>query len=217
MEPFHLPTLDGLHLVEGLCEGVALGAEALAGFPSLNTLPHTAQIGFHGVSVHGSESRNKSMVVHIENLHENKKVEDIAGEKIGKRIFVGWPFLQEGLVVAVSDSLLRYEKMVVIPGSRPKVISNPHPPHWLHHWKSKAHRIEDVYSKKCGVITGSVDVLLHVRPLKGFIFISIIHLTGTDCLARSDTLGFWCLCERLRRSRQRDGSGSTNGNIGSCI
>jgi 5'-3' exoribonuclease 1 len=35
MEPFDLPTLDGLHLVQGLCEGVFLGSEALAGFPLL--------------------------------------------------------------------------------------------------------------------------------------------------------------------------------------
>ena len=67
MEPFDLPTLDGLHLVEGLCDGVLIGAEALAGFPSLHTLPHTASLGHHGVNVHGSESRNKSMIVHIEN------------------------------------------------------------------------------------------------------------------------------------------------------
>jgi 5'-3' exoribonuclease 1 len=167
MEPFDLPTLDGLHLIEGLCEGVSLGVEALAGFPSLNTLPHTALLGFHGVNVHGSESRNKSMVVHIKNPHEDKTTEDIAREMIDKRTFMGWPFLQEGLVVAVSDSLFKYEKMVVIPGSPAKVISNPHAPYGLGHWKSKAERIEQIYSKRCGVITGDVDILLHVRPLKG--------------------------------------------------
>jgi 5'-3' exoribonuclease 1 len=42
MESFDLPTLDGLHLVPGPCDGVLTGAEALAGFPSLHTLPHTA-------------------------------------------------------------------------------------------------------------------------------------------------------------------------------
>jgi len=47
----------------GLCDGVLTGAEALAGFPSLHTLPHTALLGSNGVNVHGSESRNKSMVV----------------------------------------------------------------------------------------------------------------------------------------------------------
>ena len=34
MEPFDLPTLNGLHLVPGFCDGVLTGAEALAGFPS---------------------------------------------------------------------------------------------------------------------------------------------------------------------------------------
>jgi 5'-3' exoribonuclease 1 len=167
MESFDLPTLDGLHLVPGLCEGVCLGAEALAGFPSLDTLPHTAQLGFHGVNVHGSESRNKSMVVHIQNPHENRKVEDIAKEMVGKRTFIGWPFLQEGLVTAVSDALFKYEKLVLVPGTPAKIVSNPHVQQGLGHWKSKAERIVSVYSKKCGVITGDVDVLVHVRPLKG--------------------------------------------------
>src|SRR6202044_3820858 len=122
---------------------------------------------FHGVNVHGSESRNKSMVVHIKNPYEDTKTEDIAKEMIGKRTFMGWPFLQEGLVVAVSDSLFKYEKMGVVPGSPPKIISNPHAPHGLGHWKMKAERTETFYSKKLGVIMGSVDVLVHVRPLTG--------------------------------------------------
>ncbi|KAF8799409.1 hypothetical protein BYT27DRAFT_6860710 [Phlegmacium glaucopus] len=43
MEAFDLPTLDELHLIPGLCDGVALGVEAMAGFPSL----HTSQIPLH--------------------------------------------------------------------------------------------------------------------------------------------------------------------------
>ncbi|GLB40750.1 putative multifunctional protein that exhibits several independent functions at different levels of the cellular processes [Lyophyllum shimeji] len=167
MEPFDLPTLDGLHLVPGLCDGVLTGVDALAGFPSLKTLPHTATLGFHGVNVHGSESRNKSMVVQIVNPHEHAKTEDIARKMVGERTFMGWPFLQEGLVVAVSDSLFKYEKMAVVPGTPPKVLSNPHAPQGLGHWKMKAERIEQVYSKRSGVLTGPVEILLHVRPLKG--------------------------------------------------
>ena len=44
----------------------------------MNTLRHNAQIGFHGVNVHGSESRNKSVVVHVDNDLENVKPEKIA-------------------------------------------------------------------------------------------------------------------------------------------
>jgi 5'-3' exoribonuclease 1 len=167
MEPFDLPTLDGLHLVPGLCDGVLTGAAALAGFPSLHTLRHTGLLGFHGVNVHGSDSRNKSMVIHIENPYEDTKTELIAMEMVDKRTFTGWPFLQEGLVVAVSDSLFKYEKMSVVPGTPPKVISNPHAPHGLGLWKMKADRIETFYSKKLGVVMGGINVLMHVRPLKG--------------------------------------------------
>ncbi|KAI5988596.1 exonuclease II [Pisolithus albus] len=168
MEPFDLPTLDGLHLVPGLREGVVLGAKALAGFPSLETLSYTSEICHHRVNVHGAESPNKSVIVHIENPHENRKIEEIAKEMVGKRTFVGWPFLREGLVVAVSDSMFKYEQMVVVPGSAPRIVANPHSaPQGLSHWKSKAERIQYIYSKKCGVITGDVDVLVHVRPLKG--------------------------------------------------
>ncbi|KZT67451.1 hypothetical protein DAEQUDRAFT_673200 [Daedalea quercina L-15889] len=107
------------------------------------------------------------MVVHIENPHEQRKAEDIANEMIGRRTFIGWPFLQEGMVSAVSDSLFKYEKMAVIPGKPLKVISNPHSQQGLALWKSKADQKEQFYSKRCGVIIGDIQVLVHVRPLKG--------------------------------------------------
>jgi 5'-3' exoribonuclease 1 len=167
MEPFDLPTLDGLHLVEGLCDGVFLGSSALAGFPSLKTVPHTAQLGYHGVNVFQSESRNKSMIVHIENRFEGKTAKDVAEEMVGKRTFIGWPFLLEGLVVAVSDSLFRHEKIPFGKGQE-KVLATPHGQDALHSWHRKAERIEQVYSKRFGVIIGQTDLLVHVRPLKGW-------------------------------------------------
>lgn len=166
MESFNLPTLDGLHLVEGLCDGVFLGSSALAGFPSLKTVSHTAILGFHSVNVFQSETRNKSMVIHIQNRFEGRKVQEVAEEMVGKRTFVGWPFLQEGLVVAVSDSLFRYEKLVV-GKNQEKILANPHRQDWLNLWPRKVERIEYVYSKRSGVLVGQTDFLVHVRPLKG--------------------------------------------------
>lgn len=167
MGPFDLPILDGLHLVPGLCDGVFLGADALAGFPSLKTLPHTAALDFHSVNVHGSESKNKSMIVKIENPPTGLKVEEVAKMMIGQETFIGWPFLQEGLVVSISDYLFKYEKIAVVPNSPPKILSTPHVQQGLALWKTRAERIESVYSKKYGILTGPVEVLLHVRPLKG--------------------------------------------------
>jgi 5'-3' exoribonuclease 1 len=146
---------------------VLLGAQALAGFPSMKTLPHSVTIGVHGVNVHGSESRNKSIVVHIKNPYEGRKMEDMARTFIGAHVYVGWPFLREGVVAAVSDSLFKYENMSVVVNGPEKIIPNPHSQRGLGMWKMKADQIQHTYSKRSGVLTGEIDVLLHVRPLRG--------------------------------------------------
>lgn len=164
MESYDLPSLDGLHLVQGLCDGVLLGAQSLAGFPSLKTIPSCATLENHRVNIHGSESRNKSMIVRIENLCKGKETQELAEEMIGRRVFIGWPFLQEGKVTAVSDSSFKYKKIL---GASGKIVSSPHPLRGISQWKLKSNNIESYYSKQCGVITGTVSVLVHVLPLKG--------------------------------------------------
>ncbi|KAJ9477665.1 5'-3' exoribonuclease 1 [Pseudozyma hubeiensis] len=162
---FDLPTLNGLRLVKGLPQGVELGVRALAGFPSLKTLPHYGRLGHHGVNIFQSESKGVSMVVTIENAYEDAKTETIAAAMIGNRAFLNWPFLTEGLVVGVSDNLFRYEMGMV--GGQQKVIANPHQGASLSDFQRKAERAEYHYSKRMGVLIGDVDVLVHIRPLKG--------------------------------------------------
>ncbi|KIY46224.1 hypothetical protein FISHEDRAFT_66523 [Fistulina hepatica ATCC 64428] len=122
------------------------------------------------------------MVIHISNPYDEVidvcggqtvvtkpriKTEEIARRFIGARTFINWPFLQEATVVAVSDNLFRYEKLAVVPGVKPRVVGSPHTHQGIGHFHSKAERIESAYSKRFAVITGNIDVLLHVRPLKG--------------------------------------------------
>ncbi|CAO1627148.1 unnamed protein product [Sympodiomycopsis kandeliae] len=166
VQTYHLPTLQGgLELIKGLPEGVGLGSDAMAGFPSLKNLSHYARLGYHGVSVFQGESKNESVVINIDNKYEDVSVKDIAESMVGKRTFVAWPFLQEGLVIAVSDSLFRYEMGLV--GNAKKVIQNPHSSEAQSSWRRKAAKIEHHYSKRFAVIIGDVEIILHVRPLKG--------------------------------------------------
>jgi hypothetical protein len=162
---YALPSLDGLTFIEGLLPGVQLGSSALAGFPSMQTLPHVAQLAYHGVNVHNSDSKNPSMVLTIENSWDGKKTEEAAEAMIGKKVYSGWPFLREGLVVGVSDSHFRYERTKM--GGKGKIVSTPHSVGDLGQFKRKAERVEHFYSKRFGIVTGEVGVLLHVRPLKG--------------------------------------------------
>jgi 5'-3' exoribonuclease 1 len=159
LETYHLPTLDGgLTLLPGLMPGVALGKDAISGFPSLDTIPHTGSLLFHGVNVFQSDSRKETMVVSLDNLFENVTVEQAAQKLVGQRVHVGYPYLREALVTALEDELFFYES---VGGGQPKGQGD------IVRFKRSADKIEYQYSKSKGCIIGGVEVLVHARPLKG--------------------------------------------------
>ncbi|KAI9933239.1 hypothetical protein AWENTII_002731 [Aspergillus wentii] len=161
---FDLPAMDGLEPHVGLVDGAQLGASALAGFPSLKTLPHVGQLGFHGVCVFQQESRNESQVITLLEP-ESRSSSELAKQKLGKRVFVGYPFLQEALVVRVSDELFDY----LLPEGEQHAVSVPHTPAQIEQWKKKADKIEGIYSKRLGTVIGPVEAMVHVQMLKGLI------------------------------------------------
>ncbi|KAI9781935.1 MAG: hypothetical protein M1835_004143 [Candelina submexicana] len=166
---FDLPTMDGLDVYVGLMKGVKLGEAALAGFPSLKTLPQAGVLGFQSVNVFQQDSRNESMVVTLLDADTRTKVE-VAKAKLDRKVHVNYPFLQEAKVVRVSDELFDY----VLPqdGTTAQAIPIPHSPQEIDQWRKKAERIENFYSKRLGMIIGPVESLTHVEMLKG--------LTKTD-------------------------------------
>ena len=160
---YDLPTMDGVENYVGLVEGVKLGEAALAGFPSLKVLPHNGQLGFHAVNVFQQDSRNESMVVTLVDPEKRAMVEE-AKKKLSQSVHVGYPFLQEAKVMRVSDELFDY--ILATDGSG-QVISKPHTQQEIDAWHRKAERIEGNYSKRLGLVIGSVESLLHVDQLKG--------------------------------------------------
>ena len=160
---FDLPTMDGLDVYIGLMEGVKIGESALAGFPSLRTLPSHGALGFHAVNIFQQESRNESMVITLLDTETRTNVEN-AKKQLGKRVHVGFPFLSEGKVIKVSDELFDY-----LPSPQPGMspIAVPHAPPDIIAWRHKVDRIEGTYSKRMGMIIGHVDSLVHVDILKG--------------------------------------------------
>lgn len=160
---FELPTMEGLAIHVGLMNGVKLGQSALAGFPSLQTLPHSANLGFHGVNVFQQDSRNESMVVTILDSEKRGNFE-LAKTQLGRRVHVGYPFLSEARVVRVSDELFNYH--LPESGDGPPVAI-PHGPPEVGMWRRKAERIEGSYSKRLGILIGQVESMVHVEMLKG--------------------------------------------------
>ncbi|MCJ1225595.1 hypothetical protein MMC12_002244 [Toensbergia leucococca] len=160
---FDLPTMDGLDIYVGLMDGVKLGESALAGFPSLKTLTHTGGLGFHGVNVFQQDSRNESMVVTMLDTENRTKAEQVKIQ-LGRKVYVGYPFLSEAKVIRVSDELFDY---ILPPNDAGPPMAVPHGPQEIDMWRKKAERIEAVYSKRLGIIIGQVESLVHVDMLKG--------------------------------------------------
>lgn len=160
---FDLSTIEGLDIYVGLMSGVKLGQAALAGFPSLKNLPHAGKLDFHGVNVFQHDSRNESMAVEILESDKRSKTE-AAKALIGHKVFVGYPFLLEAKVVGVSDELFNYHLPET--GNGP-AVATPHGPQEINAWHRKAERIEGLYSKRLGIITGHVETLVHVDILRG--------------------------------------------------
>jgi 5'-3' exoribonuclease 1 len=188
-EAFDLPTLTGLKLVKGLSEGVLLGKDAIAGFPSLHTLPHSASLGYQSVCVFQQASRNETMVITLDSsplisADGSLKMEDVAAAFLNQRIYVNWPFLKEASVAAVSDELFRYELDDGATGKR-SIRSTPHRPEHVMAWKKKADQIEGHYAKRYGTILGNVEVMLHVRLLKGWLQGTVPLFGLTACQASS--------------------------------
>ncbi|KAK4204257.1 exoribonuclease 1, partial [Triangularia verruculosa] len=161
---FDLPAVEGLEYRAGLTDGAFLSVEALAGFPSLATLPYTASLGFHGVNVFMQDSRNESMVVNLVGTEMRTKV-DAAKAKLGQRCFIGYPFLQEAKIVGVSDELFDY----ALDAANGQVITYHHGPREIEEFGKKANRIENFYSKRMGILIGPVESLVRVQMLKGLI------------------------------------------------
>ncbi|MBW0465257.1 hypothetical protein O181_004972 [Austropuccinia psidii MF-1] len=162
MTKYDLPVLRGLRLNKGLCEGVLLGKDTIAGFPSFHNIPHSGELRLHGVKVHQSESKGESIIITIEDIHKGTKGEDLANALIGRQVYVGYPFLREAKVIALSDNLFRYDKDIMSSRCR----STPHSS-YISTWKRTADQLEHDYSKTLGLLIGSVDIIVHVKPIKG--------------------------------------------------
>jgi 5'-3' exoribonuclease 1 len=160
---FDLPTMDGLEPYTGLVNGVKLGAAALAGFPSLKTLPFTGSLGFHGVNVFMQDSRNESMVIALSDTEARTSIER-AKLLLNKAIHVGYPFLQEAKVVKVSDELFDY---VLAENGAAQLQAIEHSGAQIDQFHKKSESIEKYYSKRLGMLTGRVESVVYVEMLKG--------------------------------------------------
>ena len=68
MMVYNLPKMQGLRLIQGLCQGVLLGKNVFSGFPSLNKLPHMGTLWFQKIIVHQSKIKGENFLIDVQNL-----------------------------------------------------------------------------------------------------------------------------------------------------
>ncbi|KAL5039286.1 hypothetical protein BDV3_002654 [Batrachochytrium dendrobatidis] len=165
MKEFILPSVSKTGFLHALCPGAFTGENLLPGFPSLNTIPYTGTLAFHDVSIFNSKTKNKSMTITLKNPIEDQSREMVARALIGQNVFTNWPFLQEALVVSISDTDFVYSINEV--AGRVDVVKNPNTQASIDRFMKASKTIEDMYSTKCGTIIGPIETIVHVRPLQG--------------------------------------------------
>ncbi|KFA76298.1 hypothetical protein S40288_02951 [Stachybotrys chartarum IBT 40288] len=162
---FDLPDMEGLAHLSGLTDGALLNVNALAGFPTLHTLPFTAQlVEGYGINVFQAESRNPSYIVTLTDTAMRTTPETWKA-KLGQRCFVGYPFLQEAKVIRVQDELFSYE----MAENGKDIITRDHTNREASDFSKEADHLESWHAKRLGITIGQVECLVEVHMLKGLI------------------------------------------------
>ncbi|KAI8099060.1 exoribonuclease 1 [Halteromyces radiatus] len=163
---YHLPTLDNnITLRKTLLSGAKYGKESLAGFPTLATIPHSSTLSFHNVKVFQQDSKNETVVVKLHDRFANMKTDEIAKLLLYKRVFVHYPYLQEAVVIAVSNETTKYT--LKIANKKRIVRETPLDEEGQKDWSKLTGRAEYLSSKRFGLEIGTTVTALHVCVLRG--------------------------------------------------
>jgi 5'-3' exoribonuclease 1 len=147
-----------------LVPGTHTGALSPPGFPTLRTIPATPKLQPAGCNVFGMASKKESLVLRVPDLgNAPPAAAVVAAMVLNSRCFVCWPYLQEGLVVAVSDATGRIAASGAMPGTKTFTASE------AGEWASEAARLGGKYLTHQGIDVGRVSVLLHVRTCEGLV------------------------------------------------
>lgn len=103
--------LDSSEIRYGLLPNAKLGAEMLAGFPTLLSLPFTSSLEYNETMVFQQPSKQQSMVLQITDIYKTNNVtlEDFSKRHLNKVIYTRWPYLRESKLVSLTDGKTIYE------------------------------------------------------------------------------------------------------------
>ncbi|RVE61693.1 hypothetical protein OJAV_G00172970 [Oryzias javanicus] len=146
------------------------------GFPTLQHIKHKFYKKKSGVVVFQQSSRGENMMLEILPTQEGETIcDDVAGQVLGKPVFVNWPHLEEARIIAVSDGETKF--ILEEPPGVQKVYDRPSspPPTKVTYlsdkdqkeWVKDVQGITEFYLKRKGIIINDTDVVLYGQLLTG--------------------------------------------------
>ncbi|SCU93625.1 LADA_0G04104g1_1 [Lachancea dasiensis] len=164
-------SMKGLELFFGLPPGAKLGAGALAGFPSLKTLPFDNKLEYNGCLVFQQPSRQQSMLLSVKDAYSegNLTIDEFAKTHLGNVVYSRWPYLRESKVLSVTDGQISLELSdnKLSANGKPKLLQRNLDEAEKKLFYSQRANIRRNYSIQRGVVLDEVRAIVRVVPVNG--------------------------------------------------
>lgn len=138
------------------------------GFPSLNVLPMAKrELIKVGLNCFGSPSKYPTMMLTLTTLPELPPLETLAQTVLDRSLFVNWPMMHEGRVVAISDAEQEIRKV------KGQFVVKKHTEMAAQKWASQSALMQQMYMVgnsvpgSGGIDVGEIRVRLKLLPLQG--------------------------------------------------
>ncbi|KAL7324031.1 exonuclease II Exo2 [Mucor circinelloides] len=156
---------EGLILKKGLLPGAKVGKNALAGFPSLEAIPHTFEFKYHRTQVFEQENNRRSVVISIKNEYQHLDIEEIVKQFLYNHVYVHYPYLQQAVVIGISNE----EKACYVNFNNGKKQVGEH--YWDDEekkgWANRMDEAKSKLTKRFALVVGDIKVCLHVCVFDG--------------------------------------------------
>ncbi|AJR80395.1 Xrn1p [Saccharomyces cerevisiae YJM428] len=163
--------LDSSEIRYGLLPDAKLGAEMLAGFPTLLSLPFTSSLEYNETMVFQQPSKQQSMVLQITDIYKTNNVtlEDFSKRHLNKVIYTRWPYLRESKLVSLTDGKTIYEYQESNDKKKFRFITKPAETQDKKLFNSLKNSMLRMYAKQKAVKIGPVEAIATVFPVTGLV------------------------------------------------
>ncbi|XP_008211726.2 5'-3' exoribonuclease 1 [Nasonia vitripennis] len=155
-------------LVKGLCKDVRFDL-SFPGFPTFRHIPHT--FGFQMIEskmICNRPIKIEKIMLNV-SIKPVPKLEEIAKELLGQKVFINWPYLQEAYVIGVTD----FDKKIMLDNFW-KNYSEDNLKHAKLSDNSRSSLEEEyftisdgIYNNGYGIVIGKTEILVYVFPAMG--------------------------------------------------